>query len=51
MSIDNLKTAVEDINAAKLDKYVHATAATVKKRCKVFLHADGSNFEHFLKSM
>ena len=43
--------AVEDINAAILDKYVHATAATIKKRCKEFLLADGGNFEHFLTSM
>ena len=45
------KTAVEDVNAAILDKYICATAATMRKRCKVFLLADGGNFEHFLTFM
>ena len=50
-SIDDLKTAAEDINGAILDKYICATAATVKIWCKAFLLADGGNFEHFLTSM
>ena len=35
-SIEDFKTAVEDINVAILDKYICATAATIKKRCKAF---------------
>ena len=50
-SIDDFKTAVEDINAAILEKYICTTAATIKKRCKAFLLADGGNLEHFLTSM
>ncbi len=50
-SVDDFKTAVGDFNAAILDKYVRATAASVKKWCKVFLLANGSNLEHFLTSM
>ncbi len=50
-SIDDFKTAVEDINAAILDKYICTTAATIKKWCNAFLLADGGNFEQFLTSM
>ena len=39
------------INAAILDKYVRSTAASIKKRCKAFLHADGGNFGHLSTSM
>ena len=46
---DDFKIAVKDINTAILDKYLRATAASVKKQCKAFLLADGSNFEHFLE--
>ena len=51
MSNYDFKTAVEDINVAILDKYIRATAATIKKRCKTFLPADGGNSEHFLTSI
>ena len=51
MSIDDFRTAVEDINAAILGKYICAKAATVKKRCKAFLLADSGNLEHFLTPM
>ena len=47
MSIYDFKTAMEDINAAILDKYICAIAATVQKRCKEFLLANVENFEHF----
>ena len=47
MSIYDFKTAVEDINAAILDKYIRASGATIKKRCNAFLLADGGNSEHF----
>ena len=50
-SIDDFRTAVEDINAAILGKYICAKAATVKKRCEAFLLADGGNLEHFLTAM
>ncbi len=50
-SIHEFKTAMEDINVAILGKYICATAATIQKRCKVFLLADGDNFEHFLTSL
>ena len=46
-----LVTTIEEINAAILDKYICATAATIQKQCKAFLLADGGNFEHFLTSM
>ena len=51
MPVDDFKTAVEHINAAILDKYVHSTAASIKERYKAFLLADDDNFEHFLTSM
>ena len=51
MSIDDFETAMEDINATILDKYICAIAATIQKQCKAFLLAVGGNFEHFLTSM
>ena len=50
VSIDDFKTAMEDINAI-LDKYICATAATIQKQFKGFSLADGGNFEHFLTSI
>ena len=51
MSIDDFRTAVGDINAAILGKYICPKAATVKKRFKAFLLANGGNLEHFLTPM
>ena len=50
-AVDDFKTEVEDMNAAILDKYILATAATIKKLCKAFLLADGGNSEHFFTSV
>ena len=51
LSLDDFKTAVEDINAAILDKYICATAAPIMKQCQAFLLADGGNCQLFLRSM